>query len=546
MVVSKLYYVFVIILGFLCLHLSLGMSSLPDDTGLSSTSTTKTSSSVKELLLDNNNNNNYYNDDDDDDNNNNNENSSSSTVLSPPDSIKLKPRIIYFNIMVAGLSGLGKTTLCDALFESWSKLSSDYDDEEESSLSSSSPFSSFTSSFNKKRKKSITTKPTSTSSSSSGKKKKMTTVVQRFPPLEWHDVQTNTILRVRIVDTPGFGNKINHKNSVQTITDYIQYCRNTKYKNEMSVVGRNNNKKKNRKKNYNNNNGYDDDDYGGGGDCLVHVCLYFLSPGRFLEIDKYFLKNVQREVPIVPIIAKADTLTDEEIANYRSMLKIIFRKDNIHVYDFDNDTDTGSHTTTNNNGSSNNSNNNNKYNRGRRRGEVLAIIGRDGYYPWGKSKSYDRNHSDLKLIRDMLLSQHTETLLEQSYNQYLEYRTTMIRKQKWNNSILYTILLGLVTYQLSGTMLLQQLISTNNKSIGESFSSLLNHIVGILGRFVPKRNNRQQKEGQLVGSSSTSSSTASSITDNQQGEEGGGEGKQKEEEKPTKIISRIKKKLGLN
>ena len=34
-------------------------------------------------------------------------------------SLKLKPRVVSFNVMVAGLSGLGKTTTCNMLFEQW-------------------------------------------------------------------------------------------------------------------------------------------------------------------------------------------------------------------------------------------------------------------------------------------------------------------------------------------------------------------------------------------------------------------------------------------
>jgi hypothetical protein len=41
----------------------------------------------------------------------------------------------------------------------------------------------------------------------------------------------------------------------------------------------------------------------------IHCLFYFLSPHSLKEIDKEFLKKVSRIVPIIPIIAKADTLT---------------------------------------------------------------------------------------------------------------------------------------------------------------------------------------------------------------------------------------------
>ena len=38
---------------------------------------------------------------------------------SSPESLKLSPRIVSLNIMVAGLAGMGKTTCCRALLDSW-------------------------------------------------------------------------------------------------------------------------------------------------------------------------------------------------------------------------------------------------------------------------------------------------------------------------------------------------------------------------------------------------------------------------------------------
>jgi septin family protein len=300
-----------------------------------------------------------------------------SPSLSPPESVQLRPRIINFNIMVAGLSGLGKTTLCEALLDSWTETPSG--------------------NLNKKKKP----------------KTAQTLAVQVSSPLEWHDVAANTILRVRIIDTPGFGNKINHQNSAQTITGYIQKCRLDQLEDEQST-----NPKLTEER-------------------LVHVCLYFLSPGRCLEIDRHFLKHVQHEVPIVPIIAKADTLTNEEIAQYRAMLRKIFQKEKIQIYDFDENASTGIKQTKNN------------YNRGRRKGEALAIIARDGIYPWGKARSFDPDHSDLKLIRDLLLSEHTERFLEKSQQQYLKYRARRIKRANIVGTIKYTSFVVFLALQLA-------------------------------------------------------------------------------------------------
>ena len=44
----------------------------------------------------------------------------------------------------------------------------------------------------------------------------------------------------------------------------------------------------------------------------IHVCLYFISSHRMKDIDVTFLKQLSELVPIVPIVAKADTMTTFE------------------------------------------------------------------------------------------------------------------------------------------------------------------------------------------------------------------------------------------
>ena len=47
-------------------------------------------------------------------------------------------------------------------------------------------------------------------------------------------------------------------------------------------------------------------------DSLVTCCLYFIAPHRIKENDIRFMQEVSKMVPIVPVIAKADTMTRDE------------------------------------------------------------------------------------------------------------------------------------------------------------------------------------------------------------------------------------------
>lgn len=263
----------------------------------------------------------------------------------------LAPRVMHFNLMVAGLSGLGKTTAVKALFKAWTQPG-------QKQHQNGEPHNPPTSHVDTSR------------------------VFERF------DKKTNTVLRVTIVDTPGFGNNIDHGDAVKPITKYVADCRRRQYEMASSETDPSNR------------------------DQLVHACVYFMSPHRFLEIDRFFLKHVQQELPVIPVIAKSDTLTDEELAAYRKHLRHQFHKEKIDTYILDD----GNAST------------------GPRAREIptdcLAIIARDGTYPWGVSRVYDEDHSDFDLLRHALLSEHTEKLIQLARTKYQHYRVKQIRTNR--------------------------------------------------------------------------------------------------------------------
>ena len=384
-----------------------------------------------------------------------------------PDSLKLKPRVVSLNIMVAGLAGLGKTTLCRALLDAWwQELREEQNDsvgvKSKTKASGIGRFaflkSSSSSSSAASSSKIVNRNP--------GKPTVSTTEISPSAPFEYFDEKANTILRVRIIDTPGFGNRVNHKNSVKPITDYISDCRRKRFKNEQSPSFKSSSTASLETGRFSRSETSEDDD--ANNRLLVHVCLYFLSPGRFLAIDRHFLKHVQDEVTIVPVISKADTMTDDEIARYRAELSRIWEEENINVYSLDERTQHkrgfGRVIRT------------EKFYRGRHEGEVLAIISRDGDYPWGHSCSLDPEHSDLKMIRDSLLSEHTERFLELATSKYTAYRNARIAKQRRTEFLKYTALMGLAAAQL-GRLELQGTSLRSIVSRGLSFvASYLQHL----------------------------------------------------------------------
>ncbi|XP_010071217.1 PREDICTED: neuronal-specific septin-3-like, partial [Pterocles gutturalis] len=103
-------------------------------------------------------------------------------------------------------------------------------------------------------------------------------------------------MKLTVTDTPGFGDQINNENCWDPIIKYIneQYER---YLREEILITR---KRKIP-------------------DTRVHGCVYFIPPpGQWLRpLDLEFMRRLSKIVNVVPVIAKADTLTLEERAEFK-------------------------------------------------------------------------------------------------------------------------------------------------------------------------------------------------------------------------------------
>jgi len=118
-------------------------------------------------------------------------------------------------------------------------------------------------------------------------------------------------LKLTVTDTPGFGDQINNDKCWAPILEYMteQF---DKYLNEEVSI--------NRKKVI--------------PDTRVHCCLYFIPPtGHSLRpIDVEFMKRLHHCVNIVPVIAKADTLTIDERDAFKLRIREDIRHHGINIY----------------------------------------------------------------------------------------------------------------------------------------------------------------------------------------------------------------------
>lgn len=110
-------------------------------------------------------------------------------------------------------------------------------------------------------------------------------------------------LKLTVVDTPGFGYAVDNSNCWTPIIDFIE----SKYEEFLTAESRVHRKAMS--------------------DGRVHCCLYFIAPtGHGLKpLDIEFMTRLCDKVNIIPVIAKADTLTPEEVTLFKKQVSFSLR-----------------------------------------------------------------------------------------------------------------------------------------------------------------------------------------------------------------------------
>ena len=132
-----------------------------------------------------------------------------------------------------------------------------------------------------------------------------------------HIIEENGVrLRLNIVDTPGYGDLVNNDRCWDPIVKYIKDQHSAYLRKELTA----------QRERYIQ-------------DTRIHCCLYFIGPtGHALKpIDIVVLKKLSETVNVVPVIAKADSLTLEERQLFKDRIKEEFAFHNIRMYPYENE-----------------------------------------------------------------------------------------------------------------------------------------------------------------------------------------------------------------
>lgn len=186
---------------------------------------------------------------------------------------RLLKKGFQFNIMVVGHSGLGKSTLINTLFASHL--------------------------VNSATGRDITKEPIS----------KTTEITVSTHSL----VEDRVRLNINVIDTPGFGDQVNDDKAWEPIVKYIKEQHSQYLRRELTA----------QRERYI-------------PDTRVHAVLYFIQPnGKGLtQLDIASLKRLTEIANVIPVIAKADTLTMDERATFRDIIQKQLQQYNFRIYPY--------------------------------------------------------------------------------------------------------------------------------------------------------------------------------------------------------------------
>lgn len=204
-------------------------------------------------------------------------------------------------------------------------------------------------------------------------------------------------LRLTVCDTPGFGDAVNNTDCWAPVINHIE-SKFEDYLNAESEVRRTTLT-----------------------DNRVHCCLYFIAPtGHGLKpLDIEFMKQLHDKVNIIPLIAKADTMTPDECQRFKQQIMKEIEDEQIRIYEFPECDDEEE----------------SKFNKLKSR-VPFAVVGsntvidaggkkvRGRQYPWGVAEVENIDHCDFTVLRDMLIRTHMQDLKDVTNNVHYEnFRT---------------------------------------------------------------------------------------------------------------------------
>ncbi|CAK1366182.1 hypothetical protein CKM354_001055300 [Cercospora kikuchii] len=276
-----------------------------------------------------------------------------------------------FTIMVAGESGLGKTTFINTLFSTTIKNYADH-------------------------------------------KRRHAKQIDKTVEIEITKAELEEKffkVRLTVIDTPGFGDYVNNRDSWQPIIEFLDD------QHESYMLQEQQPKRSDKI------------------DLRVHACLFFIRPtGHTLKpLDIEVMKRLATRVNLIPVIAKADTLSPADLARFKHRIRSVIEAQGIKIYTppLEEDDEAGL-----------------QHARSLISAMPFSVIGSerdvttpDGrtvkgrHYHWGVAEVENEEHCDFKKLRAILIRTHMLDLIHTTEeNHYEVYRAQQMETRKFGEA----------------------------------------------------------------------------------------------------------------
>ncbi|KAJ1344237.1 hypothetical protein BSLG_001377 [Batrachochytrium salamandrivorans] len=209
-------------------------------------------------------------------------------------------------------------------------------------------------------------------------------------------------VRLTVVDTPGFGDYMNNQDCWVPIIDFLDDQHHNYMKSESSGARK------------------------GIADVRVHACLYFVQPsGHTLKpLDIEVMKHLGTRVNLIPVVAKADTLTPKDLSIFKERIRDCLKTHNINYYMpvVDEDDEEAAAATQSIISAM-------PFSVIASENDVMVngqpVRGRE--YLWGVAEVENENHCDFKKLRNLLIRTHMHDLITSTEAEHYEsFRSTKL------------------------------------------------------------------------------------------------------------------------
>ncbi|PQE08238.1 cell division control 12 protein [Rutstroemia sp. NJR-2017a BVV2] len=218
-------------------------------------------------------------------------------------------------------------------------------------------------------------------------------------------------VRLTVIDTPGFGDYVNNRDSWMPIIEFLDDQHESYMLQEQQP--RRSDKI----------------------DLRVHACLYFIRPtGHTLKpLDIEVMKRLSSRVNLIPVVAKADTLSPADLARFKQRIGAVIEAQGIKIYTppvEEDDEAAAQHA------------------RSLMAAMPFAVIGSekdvkttDGrivkgrQYSWGVAEVENEDHCDFKKLRSILIRTHMLDLIHTTEEAHYEaYRAQQMETRKFGEA----------------------------------------------------------------------------------------------------------------